>query len=133
MATHPATTAQTRESERKLTYKLIDSTTSVIKAFLKYGSAVWCMSYIAKIAMALAGKTTITSFALSLLGNEKMLNSVLYILAGGGVTYGWGQRRLRRRDIERLTPRPRQLETMLDPNRTSSGLTPRGTTRPEDQ
>jgi hypothetical protein len=95
------------------------------------------MYFVYKIALALAGKTTLASFAtsvaLSILGNDKMMKSIYLIITGGSIAYGVGERRLRRRAIKRHTGRPIELEKLIDPNRTSSGLTTEGTTRPEDR
>jgi hypothetical protein len=50
----------------------------------------------------------------------------------GGVSYGWNQRLLRKRAVDRLGPSRLQYERMLDPDRTSSGLTTTGETSPEE-
>jgi hypothetical protein len=47
--------------------------------------------------------------------------------------YGLRERRLRRQTTERFTQRNYKLEKLVDPNRTSSHLTTRGTTNPEDR
>jgi hypothetical protein len=54
-------------------------------------------------------------------------------VGGAGIFYGLRQRQLRQRNIERLTARVLQFEQQKDPHRSSSGLTPRGTTRPSDR
>ena len=46
--------------------------------------------------------------------------------------YGAFQKKLRQSTIERLQGRITELETLVDSSRTSSDLTPRGETRPED-
>lgn len=85
----------------------------------------------------LAGRSTDATFALqlavSILGNDKIMKFIWLIVCGGSIGYGVNQKRLRQRAIQRLTLRPRQLETLIDQNRTTSGLTTRGTTRPEDE
>lgn len=135
MASLPA--AQKTEADNRLAFKKIDAVVTIIKAVCKYGWPVWCMYFVFRIVEVLAGKATFASFfmsiAVSVFGNDKIFKVILCVLAGGGIVYGEGQRRLRRRDIERLTPRPRQLESLIDPNRTTSGLTTQGTTRPEDR
>lgn len=82
---------------------------------------------------ALAGRTTLADFAVTLGANVSTA-----IAASWTVTIGFGvwvflERKLRKRVQERLTGRARELELRMDPGRSSSELTPRGDTRPEDQ
>ncbi len=49
-----------------------------------------------------------------------------------GLVYGLYQRHLRRETIERTQGRIRELEKAVDNKRSSSRLTVRGDTRPED-
>jgi hypothetical protein len=58
---------------------------------------------------------------------------IAYVVVGSFGAYGWNERRLRRRDIERLTRHTEDLENRIDPKRTSSRLLPDGTTRWEDR
>lgn len=71
------------------------------------------------------GETTI-NVALKLLGDFKANEWLAYIFGGGGILYGMSQRKLRKDTVERLQERNARLESILDPNRTSSELTPRG-------
>jgi hypothetical protein len=85
------------------------------------------------VLLAYAGQTTMADVAIRLAADLKLDRTFAYLFGGGGIAYGVVQRQLRRRNIARLTPRSRTLEETIDPHRTSSGLTPRGTTRPEDR
>ena len=63
--------------------------------------------------------------------------SWLLALAGvvfgfGGITYGRLQSKAKKDAIELYHPRVKKLEEALDPKRSSSELTKRGNTRPED-
>lgn len=131
---HPPTKT---EADHRLSYKRIDAVVTVTKTLCMYGWPVACMYFLYKIALVLAGKTTLASFAMSVavavLGNDRIVKVVWIIVTSGSIAYGVGQRRLRRREIKRHTERPRKLETLIDPSRTSSGLTSEGTTRPEDR
>ncbi|MFK8029152.1 MAG: hypothetical protein AB8G18_02850 [Gammaproteobacteria bacterium] len=51
----------------------------------------------------------------------------------GGILYGWSQRSLRRRTVERLHPYQEMYEKTLDPERSTSRLTKKGDTNPEDR
>lgn len=135
MASPPATPKT--DADYKLSYKRIDAATTIVKTICMYGWPVGCMYFIYKIAFVLSGKTTLASFAMSvavsILGNDKVMRGIYLVITGGSIAYGVGQRRLRRREIARHTKRPKELETLIDPTRTSSGLTTEGTTRPEDR
>ncbi len=86
---------------------------------------------------ALAGHTTTAQFGMFLLADLKANTIVSHLVTSalgiGGITYGVKQKRLQERNIERLSRQNAELEKRLDPKRTSSRLTPRGTTRPEDR
>jgi len=125
------------EADYRLSYKRIDAVVTVVKTVCMYGWPVLCTYFLYRIAAVLAGKTTLASFAMSVaiavLGNDKVMKTIYIVLTGGSIAYGAGQRRLRRREIKRHTARPRELEKLIDPGRSSSGLTSEGTTRPEDR
>jgi hypothetical protein len=121
------------EIDAKILYRKIDAAVTLCKAVIKYGALVLCVRYLFLIAGALAGKTTLASLVLSVLANAKVSDCICLLFGGGGAVYGVAQRQLRRRAIKRLTGRPKELEVAIDPNRSSSELTARGTTRPEDE
>lgn len=58
---------------------------------------------------------------------------LLVIFGVGGIAYGRRQAKLRQDTIQRLHPYQEKHEKSIDPNRTSSSLTSRGETRPEDR
>ncbi len=84
-------------------------------------------------ARTLAGKMTFAQIGMSFLGDVKISDAVAYAFGAGGVGYGYKERGLRRRTIERLSGRIEDLERGRDPRRSSSSLTRRGTTRRGDQ
>ena len=134
MATPPASPKS--DADYRLAFKTIDAISSSIKVVCKYGWPCICAYFAFRIVAVLAGQTTEASFgmklAVSIFGNDKIMKGICTIVSGGSIGYGVGQKRLRQRDIQRLTVRPRQLETVIDPNRTTSGLTAKGTT-PDDE
>lgn len=67
------------------------------------------------------------------LGNFAVNTALAWVLAGGGIAYGIGQRRLRRNTVERMSQRTAELEERIDRKRTSSRLTKRGETNPGDR
>jgi len=128
----PANQAQAEYNER-LAFKKIDAVVSVIGLGLKFGAIVLTVRYGYLAVVALAGKSTFADVGFRILGNLKVSEGISYIFGTGGIVYGVGQRQLRRRNIERIVPLKNELESILDRKRTSSGLTSKGTTRPEDE
>src|SRR5215831_11623527 len=124
MASSPATTPAKTEADHRLVFKIIDALTTSFKVVCRYGCFCLCFYFAFRIVEVLAGRTTEATFALklavSIFGNDKLLKTILLALTGGSIAYGAAQKRLRQKDIQRLTPRPRQLEALIDPNRTSS-------------
>jgi len=121
------------ESDYLLSYKKIDSVTTVVREAVKWAAIVLIVRYGYYAIAVLAGHSTFADIAVRFLANLKVSEGILYLLTGGSIVYGVGQRHLRRRHIKRVVPAKNQLERMLDPNRSSSGLTPKGTTQPGDE
>jgi hypothetical protein len=71
--------------------------------------------------------------ALSGVLNETVLAILFAILIAGAIAYGKYQAKLRRDDVERLSRYKEDYERLVDPKRSSSRLTARGDTRPEDE
>jgi hypothetical protein len=95
-----------------------------------FGALIAFFAYLS-IAI-LAGRYTFAQIGVNVLGNLKISESISYVSGLTGVLYGLKERRLRRKNIQRLSTQIQKLEKQADPNRSSSDLTERGTTRPED-
>jgi hypothetical protein len=121
------------ESDYALSYKKIDSVATVVREAVKWAAIVLIVRYGYYAIAILAGHSTFADIAVRFLANLKVSDGILYLLTGGSIAYGVGQRYLRRRHIKRVVPAKNQLERILDPNRSSSGLTPKGTTHPGDE
>jgi hypothetical protein len=94
------------------------------------------VAYFAFAALkAIGGQNTAVSVAVSLILDAFVeLKFVLAIsLAGACTAWAIGERRLRYRKVEQMQRRIIVLETGIDPNRTSTGLTPAGRTNPRDR
>lgn len=113
--------------------QLIDVVGSIVHRLIPWGGLVLVSYFWTSAITTLAGKHTIADIGIRMLADVKISEAVAYILGLGGIGYGIGQRKIRRDTIEREHRRVQELERRLDPNRTSSMLTLRGTTRPEDK
>lgn len=82
---------------------------------------------------SLAGQYTTADIGIKVLADLKVSQVLAWLFGAGGVGYGWRQRKLKQDTIERYAPRVQQREREVDPKRTSSRLTQRGTTRAEDK
>ncbi len=78
---------------------------------------------------SLAGQETQANIGISMFFDWRSLG---ILLGAGGIAYGWRERRLRQSTVQRLQPRIQELERLLDPGRTTSLLTEKGETNPED-
>lgn len=96
-------------------------------------SAVCVICYFGYLSIkSLAGESTTADIGIKLMGDIRLSEVFAYLFGGGGVAYGYRQKKLRQNTVERLQGRNQTLEEKLDPHRTSSGITPRGETNPED-
>jgi hypothetical protein len=86
---------------------------------------------------SLAGRSTLASLGLYLVAdlkvNKVLSHIAMFAFGVGGASYGYRQKRLMQRNIERMSPALEQREKQIDPNRSSSRLTSKGQTRPEDE
>lgn len=113
---------------------------NVFSLFRRHGNIIiigltagWLGHEAARAFIAFAGKTSYASLTGSLIANLSVVWELSLTLSGISVTLYLRERKLHRDTRERLTARNTQLELRLDPNRSSSHLTPRGETRKEDQ
>lgn len=107
-------------------------------------SVMWVFIALSMVLVveALAGKNTSATLNLTLDTDANVYVELLsridsakyaWLLAIAGILYGLFERELRRRKTAYLQGRITKLEKMIDPQRESSGLTPRGETSEEDK
>ncbi|MBI3775873.1 MAG: hypothetical protein HY273_10030 [Gammaproteobacteria bacterium] len=103
----------------------------------KYGAMMFIAAQFAPVFIAYADTTSIHEFtvnsAIDWAINDHLAALLGLVFGVGGIYYGRQERKLNKDTIERLSPYQAQYEREHDPKRSSSGLTPRGDTRPEDQ
>lgn len=103
------------------------------RTFIKAAAVVGLAFFGWKSIQALAGQETAADFAVRVLGNIRVNAWAAYVLGASGIGYGWRERRLRHIVNEKLGTRVSELEQEIDQRRTSSELTRRGQTNPQDQ
>jgi hypothetical protein len=77
----------------------------------------------------LAGKEALTNIKIDI---PFLSSAIGLLLGGGGLAYGIKQNKLRKDTIQQQSKRIKDLEHQSDKNRSSSELTERGDTNPED-
>jgi hypothetical protein len=100
---------------------------------VRWATLGWCVREIALVFIAYAGKSSLADLSVRVLANVSVVWSLTVTLSGVSVTLYLRERQLHRKTRERLTARITELELKLDPKRTSSLLTPKGTTRKGDE
>ncbi len=106
---------------------------SVINNLIRWGGMVLLAYFMFRTVQSLAGQTTSANIGLRLFGEVRLSDVIASaIFGGGGAMYGLAQRRLRHTVIKEMSQRIKQLEAERDPTRSSSKLTARGETNPED-
>jgi hypothetical protein len=99
----------------------------VLIALIQCGAGVAVFYFLNDSIKHLAGQETNATINIDFMGNV-----LAGLFGGGGVVYGKQQNELRKKTIERLQKRIKELEGKIDNSRSTSGLTERGETHPED-
>jgi hypothetical protein len=91
----------------------------------------WCL---VQISRSLAGQITVAEIQVLVEAFGKFSGPLpAWLFGGAGVLYGYFQRREKLRKTTYFQDRIRELETRVDPTRSSSGLQTDGSTNPEDE
>ncbi len=120
------------EREARRFEKTMDTFAAVLIRFGKYAAFVLIAYYFYRSVNVLAGKTTDANILVRMFTSIGIADKASYIVGVSGGLYGLFERKFRRDKTEYLQTRIQQLEKKLDPNRSSSRLTKRGTTNPKD-
>jgi len=118
--------------DNQLSFKRLDTATTICCELFKW-AALLGMGYFGYLSVGkLAGTSTFADIGVRVIGSVKVSDGIIFVLTAGGWAYGLGQRSLRRKHIQRTTTDKNELERLLDKDRTSSNLTSKGTTPPQD-
>ena len=126
----------TNQEQRQETNRVIarsDAVARIFTAICKYGAIcfiAWCVK---EASNGLSGKQTLAKIGVDVATDFRLNEWLAYALAGGSVVWGLGERRLRRNKVAELAKQTTELEQLVDNNRSSSNLTPRGTTHDRDK
>lgn len=123
--------ADSSERTERRRIRTLDKTFDLLRLALYLGFAGFAVHEASMAIQAFAGKTTDADLVIGFItGGNGITITISATLSLGLLTWGLSERRLRRRLIKQFSERPKELELRLDPNRSSSGLTPDGRTPP---
>jgi hypothetical protein len=100
---------------------------------IRWTGAVLIAYFGYRTVSVLAGGTTAANIGIRFLADVRVSEAVAWLFGVSGVLMAFRERQLRRATVERMHGRIKTLEEQLDPGRSSSQLTPRGETNPEDR
>ncbi len=109
----------------------IDQTYTTIRYAIKYFSIAISIYFIGQALQPFAGQETFINIFISFLADVKF--AVAITLSGAACAWAIVERSLRRRKTDKLQGRIIELESLIDPDRSSSGLMTNGTTNPKDK
>lgn len=113
--------------------KIVDKSASVLSLTIKYGAWIVIAYFAEQVLISFAGKTTHATVALSLLAEFDKFRFIPWVVAALCLIYATRERKERLRKTEKLSSRIRDLETRLNPSRSSSNLAPTGETHERDK
>jgi hypothetical protein len=125
--------AELRAENRLLRqYRMSEGIVSVFNNLIRWAGAVAIAYFGFRGVAALAGQQTAADIGIKFLADVRVSEALAWIFGTSGLAYGWRQRKLRRDTVERIQSRVEKYEKSIDPSRSSSTLTRRGETKPED-
>ncbi len=93
----------------------------------------YCVKQLATASQAFSGKTSLAGLKFSILANVNFVWTASVTVSGISIVLYLKERSMHRKTRARLAARITDLESKIDPLRTSSHLTPEGLTRREDE
>ncbi|HEY6243707.1 MAG TPA: hypothetical protein VIX17_07170 [Pyrinomonadaceae bacterium] len=114
--------------DNQLSFKKLDTVAELGRELIKWSALVLLGYWGYRCVAVMAGTITFADIAVRILGNLTVSKGIIALLTGSGWVYGLAQRSLRRRFVERNAKTKNDLERVIDPKRTSSNLSSKGTT-----
>jgi hypothetical protein len=113
----------------------IDQIYLTIRTLIRVGGGVVAAYFLFDALKHFAGKSTDLDVAASLMFSAlvDLKVAILVSLAGAACAWAAVERMIRHRNTEKMAQRIEELEKQIDPQRTSSRLTKRGKTNPQDK
>jgi hypothetical protein len=100
----------------------IEAVAGLLSHFLTVSGFVVVAYFFNESIHALAGQKTDANIAVRFLANVQVSEVLAWVLGGAGLSYGVLQKRLREKTASRQGKRLRELESEIDPARSSSEI-----------
>jgi len=128
----PATGLSAAAQER-LELKRIDERYRTFRTFIRSAVLALSIFFVEQAIVSLSGRSTnvLVTASLGLLADIKFVATIT--LAGAAIAWAIVERIVRHNMVKKLSKRVKELELRIDPRRSSSGLTPGGSTNPNDR
>jgi hypothetical protein len=125
----------TKEHEFQLRMALIEKGLGAATVLFRYAGLAAVGFFVWLSIRELAGRNTNASVKVGLdfLASIELDKWIPYVFASVAILYGLNERRVRREAIARMATTIKSLEEQIDPKRSSSNLTKRGTTNRKDK
>jgi hypothetical protein len=122
-----------KEADFQLRHKKLEIVADAVHLFIPWASlvAIFVLAYLT--VDKLAGKTTMAQLGMNFVGSIRIPDAVAFLFGGAGGGLAFRERNLRHKKTAEMAAHTQRLEAIIDSRRTTSGLTPHGTTRPEDR
>jgi hypothetical protein len=121
------------EGDYLVKFRKLDILADAVHLGVPWGCLVLIFLFTFLMVAQLAGKTTLANVGVRVLADIKVSQVLAYMFGAGGLGYGVLERKLRHKKVAHMEGHIKTLEAAFDPSRSSSGLTRKGTTRPEDK
>lgn len=112
---------------------LAEGAIQVLSSLIRWGSIVAITRYAYLAIDSLSGKNTLADIGVNFLTDIKVSVAIAWSAGVGGMVYGARQRKLRKDTVARLQERVRDLESEINPNRSSSNFTRSENIKEEDK
>ena len=129
----PSAAVRKVELRYRLYAKILDIAASLIHHAIPWGCVALVAYFGYRSVASLSGHDTFAQIAVKFWADFRVGEYVPYLFGASGIFYGVRNRKLRKDTIESMAAQIKKLEQQIDKRRSSSRLTPRGETRPEDK
>lgn len=125
---------ETAEDVGQTKRHIVTKTADVVRTLIRVGGTVGVFYLIYLTLTAFAGKESSADlrFVAKVITSLRIDQVIAYLAGITGLLYGLAERKLRSGYIEKFSGRIEELESRIDPERSSSGLPSTGKTKPSD-
>ena len=134
MVDEESTEGETTDGSEQTRRHVVTKTADVARTLIRVGGtvAVFYLIYLTLIPFAGKESSANLKFVAKVITSLRIDQLIAYLVGIAGLLYGLAERKLKTGYVEKFSDRIEELETRIDPERSSSGLPSTGKTRPSD-